>query len=72
MSEFRLDIDVGGIHTEFVLLNSAGGMLTEKVQSTPVNPEIAVIDGIVRLCGRDIESGHIDFFGHGTTVTTSG
>ena len=71
MSEFRLGVDVGGTHTDLVLLDASGGMLIEKVQSTPSNPAVAVLDGIARLVARGIDPREIDFFSHGTTVTTN-
>ncbi|MDA0653110.1 MAG: hydantoinase/oxoprolinase family protein, partial [Proteobacteria bacterium] len=72
MAEYRLGVDVGGTHTDLVLANPATGeLLIEKVQSTPSNPSIAVLDGILRLLARGIGPDEIDFFSHGTTVTTN-
>ena len=71
MNEYRLGIDVGGTHTDLVLLDQAGQILNEKVQSTPANPAIAVLEGIARFTERGIGAARIDFFGHGTTVTTN-
>src|SRR6266436_4194126 len=51
---YRLGVDVGGTHTDLVLLDAASGaLLVEKVASTPKNP------------------AHIEFFAHGTTITTN-
>src|SRR5260221_10662935 len=37
--QYRLGVDVGGTHTDLVLLDSdAGELLVEKVASTPKNP----------------------------------
>jgi len=72
MSAYRLGVDVGGTHTDLVLANPATGELQiEKVQSTPSNPSIAVLDGTLRLLARGIAPEEIDFFSHGTTVTTN-
>lgn len=72
MAEYRLGVDVGGTHTDLVLANPATGALEiEKVQSTPSNPSIAVLDGTMRLLARGIAPDEIDFFSHGTTVTTN-
>ena len=71
MSEYRLGVDVGGTHTDLVLVDGSGGVQVEKVPSTPGNPSIAVLDGIGRLFRSGIAPGEIGFFGHGTTVTTN-
>ena len=72
MAEYRLGVDVGGTHTDLVLANPVTGELRiEKVQSTPSNPSIAVLDGTQRLLARGIAPNEIDFFSHGTTVTTN-
>ena len=72
MADFRLGVDVGGTHTDLVLANPATGQLQiEKVPSTPSNPSIAVLDGTLRLLARGIGPEEIDFFSHGTTVTTN-
>jgi N-methylhydantoinase A len=69
---YRLGVDVGGTHTDLILLNpSDGQFLIEKVSSTPSNPAIAVLNGITNLISRGIDPGEIEFFGHGTTVTTN-
>ena len=71
MSEYRLGVDVGGTHTDLVLVDGSGGMRVEKVPSTPGNPSIAVLEGIRRLIDSGIAPEEIGFFGHGTTVTTN-
>ncbi len=69
---YRLGVDVGGTHTDLVLLDSASGELTvEKVSSTPKNPALGVLDGIARLVAKGISPGDIEFFAHGTTITTN-
>ena len=64
-------MDVGGTHTDLVLVDGAGGVRVEKVASTPANPSVAVLEGIGRLFAAGIAPNDIGFFGHGTTVTTN-
>jgi len=72
VAQYRLGVDVGGTHTDLVLADPATGkMLIEKVHSTPANPSVAVLDGIARLFARGVAPAEIDFFSHGTTVTTN-
>ena len=69
---YRLGVDVGGTHTDLVLLDSASGdILIEKVPSTPANPAVAVLDGLGRFVARGIAPEAIGFFAHGTTITTN-
>ena len=69
---YRLGVDVGGTHTDLVLLDTATGkLLVEKVSSTPKNPALGVLDGIGRFISRGIPPGEIGFFAHGTTITTN-
>jgi len=71
-TRYRLGVDVGGTHTDLVLLDSASGeILIEKVASTPKNPALGVLDGMTRFLARGIAPGQIDFFAHGTTITTN-
>ena len=47
---YRLGVDVGGTHTDLVLLNVADGSIEiEKVSSTPANPAIGVLAGVKRF-----------------------
>ena len=69
---YRLGVDVGGTHTDLVLLDAAGGdILIEKVPSTPGNPALAVLDGLARFVARGIAPEAVGFFAHGTTITTN-
>jgi N-methylhydantoinase A len=69
---YRLGVDVGGTHTDLVLLDTATGtLLVEKVSSTPRNPALGVLDGVGRFIARGIAPGEIGFFAHGTTITTN-
>ncbi len=72
MPNYRLGVDVGGTHTDLVLANAdSGEMMIEKVHSSPSNPSLAVLDGVKRFFARGVAPGEIDFFSHGTTVTTN-
>jgi N-methylhydantoinase A len=71
-ARYRLGVDVGGTHTDLVLLDAASGdALVEKVASTPKNPALGVLDGIARLIARGVAPDDIAFFAHGTTITTN-
>jgi N-methylhydantoinase A len=69
---YRLGVDVGGTHTDLVLLDTtSGALLVEKVASTPKNPALGVLVGVTRLLTRGIAPDAIGFFAHGTTITTN-
>src|SRR4051812_9791983 len=69
---YRLGVDVGGTHTDLVLLDAASGaLMVEKVASTPKNPALGVLDGVARFVARGVAPGAIEFFAHGTTITTN-
>src|SRR5258705_8389059 len=69
---YRLGVDVGGTHTDLVLLDAASGaLMVEKVASTPKNPALGVLDGVSRFIARGIAPADIGFFAHGTTITTN-
>jgi N-methylhydantoinase A len=71
-ARYRLGVDVGGTHTDLVLLDTTTGeLLVEKVASTPRNPALGVLDGIARFIARGVEPAEIGFFAHGTTITTN-
>ena len=70
--QYRLGVDVGGTHTDLVLLNVAtGDLMVEKVSSTPKNPALGVLNGVMRFVARGVKPEEIDFFAHGTTITTN-
>src|SRR5262249_22545836 len=70
--QYRLGVDVGGTHTDLVLLDPAtGALLVEEVSSTPENPALGVLNGLARLLARGIAPKDIAFFAHGTTITTN-
>jgi N-methylhydantoinase A len=72
LSRYRLGVDVGGTHTDLVLLDTTSGeLLVEKVASTPKNPALGVLDGVARFIAKGIAPAEIGFFAHGTTITTN-
>ena len=69
---YRLGVDVGGTHTDLVLLDAASGeFMVEKVASTPKNPALGVLNGVQKFIARGVAPGDIGFFAHGTTITTN-
>jgi N-methylhydantoinase A len=69
---YRLGVDVGGTHTDLVLLDTSDGSLAvEKVATTPENPAVGVLRGTERFAARGIDLAEIEFFAHGTTITTN-
>src|SRR4051812_31974984 len=69
---YRLGVDVGGTHTDLVLLDAtSGALMVEKVASTPKNPALGVLEGVARFIGRGVAPEAIEFFAHGTTITTN-
>src|SRR5580698_10518500 len=70
--KYRLGVDVGGTHTDLVLLDATSGMLAvEKVSTTPKNPALGVMNGVQKFAARGIDLSAIEFFSHGTTITTN-
>jgi N-methylhydantoinase A len=71
-ARYRLGVDVGGTHTDLVLLDTASGtLMVEKVASTPRNPALGVLDGVARFIAKGADPAAIAFFAHGTTITTN-
>jgi N-methylhydantoinase A len=69
---YRIGVDVGGTHTDLVLYDAiTGALLVEKVPSTPSNPAVGVLNGVANFIGWGIDPADIDFFAHGTTITTN-
>ena len=67
-----MGVDVGGTHTDIVLLSAETGTIQiEKVSSTPDNPALGVLEGIRRFVDMGVDPAEIEFFAHGTTITTN-
>ncbi len=62
----RLGIDTGGTFTDFVLM-AEGSLRVHKVLSTPVNPALAIVEGLRALGVLEKATDII----HGTTVATN-
>jgi N-methylhydantoinase A len=72
VTTYRLGVDVGGTHTDLVLLDVAAGTIAvEKVATTPKNPALGIMRGIENFAGRGVDLAAIEFFSHGTTITTN-
>src|SRR6266550_6683469 len=71
-ARYRLGVDVGGTHTDLVLLDTTTGELAvAKVASTPKNPALGVLEGLANFVAEGIPPSQIEFFAHGTTITTN-
>ena len=69
---YHLGVDVGGTHTDLVLLDiETGGVAVEKVPSTPANPALGVLNGVANFVAKGTPPADITFFSHGTTITTN-
>jgi N-methylhydantoinase A len=69
MNQFRISADVGGTFTDiFVMNETTGEVRIDKVPSTPSDPSIAIVKGIMQA-GVPFEQ--LRFFSHGTTVGTN-
>jgi N-methylhydantoinase A len=71
-TKYRLGVDVGGTHTDLVLLDAAAGTIAvEKVATTPSNPALGIMRGIENFFARGFDLAAVEFFSHGTTITTN-
>ncbi len=71
-TKYRLGVDVGGTHTDLVLLDvGSGSIAVEKVSTTPANPALGIMRGIGNFAARGVDLSAIEFFSHGTTITTN-
>ena len=73
-ARYRLGVDVGRhpYRSRAARHRRPASLLVEKVASTPKNPALGVLDGIARFRRpRRRARGEIEFFAHGTTITTN-
>jgi N-methylhydantoinase A len=73
MSRFSISIDIGGTFTDFVLLDRERRIIcTDKVLTTPQQPETAILHGVRRLAQRHgLDLRATDLFLHATTIITN-
>jgi len=69
----RIGVDVGGTHTDLVLVDEDRGLtFVHKVATTVGDPSAGAMAGVVELCRKaGVEPGQIDYFMHGTTIATN-
>ncbi len=73
---YRIGIDVGGTFTDLVAIDDTGNSTLAKVQTTPDDPSIGVLDGLTSLAAalnldRPALLAQTDRIVHGTTVATN-
>ena len=66
-------VDVGGTFTDVMYSDTVSKQLfVHKVPTTPEDPSIGVMTGILELCQRNrIHEAEIDYVFHGTTIATN-
>ena len=69
----RLGVDVGGTHTDLVLVDDETGSITlTKLPTTPEDPAVGTLAGALELCAKaGISLAQLDQFMHGTTIATN-
>ena len=68
----RAGVEIGGTFTDIVLVNDEGLVLTHKVPSTPDDPSIGAVDGLVQILERaGVGIEVLDELFHGSTIATN-
>jgi N-methylhydantoinase A/oxoprolinase/acetone carboxylase beta subunit len=69
----RIGVDVGGTFTDLIFVDEEkGSVAVHKTSSTPKDPSIAVINGVLELCkSTNTPLQSIDNLFHGTTIATN-
>jgi N-methylhydantoinase A len=69
----RIGVDVGGTFTDLIFVDEDNGKVAvHKTSSTPKDPSIGVINGVLELCkSTETPLQTIDNLFHGTTVATN-
>jgi N-methylhydantoinase A/oxoprolinase/acetone carboxylase beta subunit len=69
----RIGVDVGGTHTDLVLIDEERGEISvHKVPTTVGDPSLGAIAGLQELCRQaGVALPDIDYFMHGTTIATN-
>ena len=73
---YRVGVDAGGTFTDLLVVDEAGNRLVHKVSSTPEEPALALVNGLLEsaaLLGLPAEAfiGQLELIVHGTTVATN-
>ena len=70
---YRLGIDIGGTFTDFALVDEeTGATIVHKQLTTPVDPSVAVLEGVRMLLGNHrIPMVQLKTVVHGTTLVTN-
>ena len=76
MTKYRIGIDVGGTFTDFLLASEDGSSEIFKVLSTPENPSVGLMNGLMEIATAKDTSlqefiRRVITIVHGTTVTTN-
>jgi N-methylhydantoinase A len=72
MTHFELGVDVGGTFTDFVLIRDRRDILLHKRLSTPQDPSVGVVAGILEMAQRDgFRPADLERIVHGTTVVAN-
>ena len=76
MTKYRIGIDVGGTFTDFLLASEDGSSEISKVLSTPENPSVGLMNGLMEIATAKDTSlqefiRRVTTIVHGTTVTTN-
>ena len=69
----RVEVDIGGTHTDLVMIDETRGAITvHKIATTVADPSAGTVEALVELCGMaGVDTAAIDYFMHGTTVATN-
>src|SRR6266704_1771508 len=69
----RVGIDTGGTFTDVVAYDEVSGELTvTKTPSTPADPSIGFVDGLVKVLARlGTDASAVAAVSHGTTIATN-
>ena len=74
--KYVIGVDIGGTFTDLVCIDEEGNLVVRKVPSTPIDPSLAMVDGIGKLAkgfGKSLGEFLDDVLRicHGTTVSTN-
>lgn len=62
---YKIGVDCGGTFTDLVAVDEEGRVQIEKTSSTPMDPSVAIINGLNKL---GISLADTDYFVHGSTI----